>query len=324
MSDLGRQFGDCRGIYERLVEEVQFGLSEEFKKSAFKPAALLGRVKELASLEDKLERKPKYKKITDIPDLAGVRVLCLFEPELDVVAEIVRREFDIVEESNKIEELGADRMGYTGIHLVVSLGANYTGPRYDSLEGLKCEIQIRTVFQDAWALISHSLVYKSEDAVPVRLRRDLNNVSSLMEIAQSIFDVVQQKRSSYLAEIESHQASSTEFLAQAIDHDTLVAYTEWKYPGKGFSDYWQGRLLNDLDDERYKTLRDIDKIVDRAKPAVDKFATEMPNLFRFGTDYLTKSLGFIDQEFRQSHGFAPATQEAFKRLNELIGKSDST
>lgn len=318
MSNLGHQFSECRDTYGRLVDEVRFGLSEEFRKSGFKPADLLGRVKELASLEDKLERKPKYKRIADFPDLAGVRVVCLFDVELDAVAEIVRREFNVIEESNKVEELGADRMGYIGIHLVVSLGSNYTGPRYDSLANLKCEIQIRTVLQDAWALISHTLVYKSEEAISIYLRRDLNNVSSLMEIAQSIFNVVQQKRASYLEEIESHQATSSKFLTQAIDCDTLVAYTEWKFPGKGFSDYWQGRLLNDLNDEQYRTLQDIDEVINKAKPAVDRFAAEQPSLFPFGTDYLTKSLGFVDQEFRQRHGFALITEDAFKRLNDLI------
>ncbi|TMC19349.1 MAG: hypothetical protein E6J34_15425 [Chloroflexi bacterium] len=203
-------------------------------------------------------------------------------------------------------------MGYQGIHFLVRLGSSYSGPRYRPLRGLRCEVQVRTVLQDAWALISHHLVYKNEDAVPIRLRRDLNNVTSLMEIAQSVFDSVEEKRGLYLLEIKESLKAPADFLLQPIDYDTLTAYSHWKFPHLQHSELWQTRLLEDLNLERYVRLRDLDEVVERAKDAVVRYREDMPNWFQFSTDFLTKSLGFVDPEFRKRHDFGPPTREAFK------------
>jgi ppGpp synthetase/RelA/SpoT-type nucleotidyltranferase len=61
-------------------------------------------------------------------------------------------------------------------------------PRYDDLKKLVCEIQVRTVLQDAWAIIDHHLSYKQESDVPKILRRKLNSLAGLVETAHDQFD----------------------------------------------------------------------------------------------------------------------------------------
>jgi trimethylamine:corrinoid methyltransferase-like protein len=52
---------------------------------------------------------------------------------------------------------------------------------------MHAEVHVRTVLQHAWAAISHSLQYKKEDDVPAALRRRLNRLAALLELADQEF-----------------------------------------------------------------------------------------------------------------------------------------
>lgn len=321
IENLINQYKQSRSLYKELVKEVRYALQEKLKVTPVKVANLVGRVKKEDSLKDKLNRKKEDRKgLRDMPDLAGVRVVCLYEADLKIVNQIINSGFDVTEQENKADNLGADRMGYHGFHFIVQLNENFKGPRYDNLRGLNCEIQVRTVLQDAWSIISHHLVYKYESSIPDKLKRDLNNVMSLLEIGQEIFDSVNEKRAVYLNEIQILKGKETkeDFLSQPVDYDTLLAYTEWKFRGLPTSDFWTNRLLEDLDRDKYKTLRDIDGAVDKAAPAVEAYKKENPAWFAFSTDYLTKTMGFVDKGFRKRHPFAVRTRAAFDKYANML------
>lgn len=309
-----RAYEERRPVYASLVEEVMFAAREALIAREIKVATVLGRTKEPTSLAEKIDRK-KYEAMEDVPDLAGVRIVCMYSSQVEAVSAIVHDEFEVLEESDKLENLGADRMGYQGVHFLVGLGSSYSDR---SLRGLRCEVQVRTVLQDAWALISHHLVYKNEESVPVRLRRDLNNVTSLLEIAQSVFDSVEEKRDRYLLEIKESTKVPDDFLLQSIDYDTLTAYSKWKFPHLAHSEFWQTKLLEDLDLRRYARLGNLDEAVEKAKDAVAVYREDKPDWFQYSTDFLTKSLGFVDLEFRRKHSFAAPTREAFERYRHLV------
>jgi hypothetical protein len=109
------------------------------------------------------------------------------------------------------------------------------------------------------------------------------------------------------------------FLNQAINLETLKAYTEWKFPEKPVSDQLNIKILNDIDTAKYSKLKDIDDVIEKAKPAVDAYFKEKPDWFKYGTDFITKSLGFVDDAFLAKHQFAQETRDATKRLKRLIG-----
>lgn len=67
----------------------------------------------------------------------------MYESDVPKVEKIVRSEFKVNEDIDKRNDLGTDKMGYKGLHFVVELGKGYSGARYDELQGLKCEIQVR-------------------------------------------------------------------------------------------------------------------------------------------------------------------------------------
>jgi len=132
-----------------------------------------------------------------------------------------------------------------------------------------------------------------------------------MEIAQGVFDSGNEIREQYLNEIEESSKQETSFLSQPVDYDTLYAYTQWKYPDKGVDSYWHAELLKDLDLKKYKNLREVDNIINRASEVVNRYAVENPLYFSSGTDYITKSFGKEDLEFRSKHSWSKDTIDFF-------------
>lgn len=153
---------------------------------------------------------------------------------------------------------------------------------------------------------------------PEHLRRDLNRVTSLLEIAQSIFDSVKEKREAYVSEIQQKEKDPPAFLAQPLDFDTVIAYTRWRFPDRDASEKLTQILLKDIDLNDYPSLQQLDAVVDRARAAVEAYQKENPDWFKTGTDFITKSLGFADAKFRAKHGFAPRTRAAFDKFQSLV------
>lgn len=313
-------YGELLPKYRRLVDELTFAVEDRIKTSGLKVASVHGRVKTLDSLLSKVERKEYKDPLADVHDLAGVRVICQFTPDLDIIDKLIRELFDVHEIVDKSASLGFDKTGYQGTHYIVTLGPNHRGARYNGLAELKSEIQVRTILQDAWAQISHSLDYKSDASVPERERRELYNVSTLLEVSQNIFDRTRETRQRYSEEVRKKQPSSAEFLAQAIDRETISAYTRWKYPHLPVKENLQELLIRDLDHSRFRTLKDVEDVVLRAIDAIDAYNKEAPDLFTFGTDYITKSMGFADEHFRRAHGFGTQTRAAFQKFAHLVRK----
>lgn len=315
---LAQAYTELISKYQQLVKEVTSTLEDRIKASGLKVASVYGRVKTLDSLFSKVERKEYKDPLADICDLAGVRVVCQFTPDLDVMDKLIRGLFEVHEKVDKSASLGFDKMGYQGTHYIVTLRPNHHGAQYNGLAELKSEIQVRTILQDAWAQISYSLDYKSEASVPERERRELYNVSSLLEVSQNIFDRTRETRQRYSEEVQKKQPSSPKFLAQPIDRETISAYTRWKYPHLPVKENLQELLIRDLDHSRFKTLKDMEDVVARAIDAVEAYSKQAPDLFTYGTDYVTKSMGFVDEHFRRAHGFGAQTREAFQEFSHLV------
>lgn len=307
-------------LYERLAAEIRHILETKLAQADLVPVSITQRLKTIESYVEKITRKNYSDPLSQMTDLAGVRVVCAYESELAKVAEIVDASFEVRERIDKARDLGVDRMGYNGKAFVVALGSRYAGGRYEDITGLACEIQIRTILQDAWAVIDHQLVYKNQESTPERLRRDLNNVASLLEIAQGIFDSVKEKRIFYVSEIQQKKEDPPTFFAQPLDFDTVIAYTRWKFPNHDVSEKLTQTLLRDIDLRGYPTLQQLDTVVDRAHAAVEVYQKENPDWFKTGTDFLTKSLGFVDIKFRSRHGFAARTRAAFDKFQKLVAK----
>jgi len=188
--------------------------------------AITCRLKDRESLSKKIDRKnDKYSALSDLTDIAGVRIITYYIEDVDKVAGIVEREF-VVDRENSIDKRNAlepDRFGYCSVHYVVEMSHERLKFReYQTFEGLKCEIQIRSVLQHAWAEIEHDLGYKSEIAIPKRIRRNFSRLAGLLEIADKEFQEIRSFLQSYQNEA-TEKLGSEEFKDVEIDAILLRA-----------------------------------------------------------------------------------------------------
>ena len=68
---------------------------------------------------------------------------------------------------------------------------------------MKCEIQVRTILQHAWAEIEHDIVYKSPGEIPFRVRRRFACLAGLLEIADREFESLRQDEMAVRQAIQS-------------------------------------------------------------------------------------------------------------------------
>ena len=187
--------------YRRMSATVAELLSRVLVGERIVVHSITHRCKAIESLEKKVGRSDKaYASLSQITDLAGVRVITYFASDVDKVARIVEREFEI-DTPNSIDKrasLDPDRFGYQSLHYVASLNA----PRgalieYRDFSGKKFELQIRSILQHAWAEIEHDLGYKSASGVPREIRRRFARVAGLLEIADDEFSSLREELQRY-------------------------------------------------------------------------------------------------------------------------------
>ncbi|HTW16179.1 MAG TPA: hypothetical protein VMF51_13675 [Nocardioides sp.] len=171
----------------------------------------------------KLARK-NLTSIEHMTDVVGLRVITYLRDEVDEVAKIVEREFNIDEENSvdKRAALDPDRFGYLSVHYVASLSAERVAlPEYRRFENVRFELQIRSVLQHAWAEIEHDIGYKSESAVPRSERRGFSRLAGMLELADDEFVRIRDRlaeRQSAIAEGVARGDAGVE-----IDQDAIYA-----------------------------------------------------------------------------------------------------
>ena len=159
------------------------------------------RAKSPHSLTEKVTRPDKgYTVLSDITDLAGVRITTYFADDVDKAAELLRAEFAIDENASidKRQFADPDRFGYMSLHHVLSLGKNREAlAEYAKFKSLKCEVQVRSILQHAWAEIEHDLGYKSAAGVPAEFKRKFARIASLLELADDEFSSIRDSLAQY-------------------------------------------------------------------------------------------------------------------------------
>lgn len=150
------------------------------------------RIKELDSIRRKAFRKgiTIEEAMQSFGDLVGARVVCNNVEDIYRFYELIREILpadDVVNVDDFIKSKQAS--GYRAIHLNV---------RFRTREGLspdyvQCELQIRTLLQDAWAELAHDDVYKSGTTLPPDLVARTEDLSELLALADGIAGKIRQR-----------------------------------------------------------------------------------------------------------------------------------
>lgn len=200
-STIMERYDAKKGLYQNFGLEIQHQLENILREEGVVCNTISSRLKERESLSEKIDRKrDKYTQLEDITDITGVRIITYYVADVNRVAEIVEQEFTVDRENSidKSAALEPDRFGYCSVHYVVEMSPERLKLReYQAYVGLKCEIQIRSVLQHAWAEIEHDLGYKSTIAIPRDIRRNFSRLAGLLEIADKEFQNIRSFLKSY-------------------------------------------------------------------------------------------------------------------------------
>jgi putative GTP pyrophosphokinase len=210
LSEYDKVSGSYDSFQKCLVPLIQGLLISE----GLKPHSVTGRLKTRESLSDKVKEPDKsYSALTDITDICGVRVITHLPDEIDNVARVIEREFEI-DKINSIDKRAIsdpDRFGYVSLHYVISMSSARKGlPEYRHWDGLKAEIQIRTIIQHAWAEIEHDLGYKSKVVIPKLVSRRFFRLAAILELADDEFQAIKDDVEKYKGTVEQSIQASPE------------------------------------------------------------------------------------------------------------------
>jgi putative GTP pyrophosphokinase len=199
---LEQRYIKVRSVYEKHLEEFSSKLLARLRESDIR-FTLTQRLKKFDSLFAKILRKarelnskPGGRAETQddasvlITDLIGIRIICPFGEDTGRVEDIIRGGFEVVERERKGEDYSPREFGYEAVHLIVKLAGNIELGGHVQ-EELLCEVQLRTILQDAWAEVEHELLYKAEfTPFDEPIRRRLAAVNANLSLVDTIFQEI--------------------------------------------------------------------------------------------------------------------------------------
>lgn len=269
MSEFAQKFRDLKPKYTRLADNVEQALVQFLGDNKVSSFDVEKRVKEEKSFLEKVFRKTYDEPFEQVEDIAGVRVICYYNEDLEQIDRIIKDQFVVLSYSNKSQELGEDQFGYTSNHYVVQLNQDWLqAPNYRGLDGLKIEIQVRTILMHAWAAISHKLLYKKEEDSPKEFKRKLNRLSALIELADEQFDVIKNMKVEYQNTVVVDENIP-------INADSFVALMTKHFPGRiiDINDDDISSILSEL--RKYSgSLLDFDNRIRKCLPILSKMERE--------------------------------------------------
>ena len=162
-------------------------LNDEFKLvHQYNPIEHIeSRLKTDESITRKLIRKGKEITVENIQkyidDIAGVRVICSFTPDIYRIVDMISSQDDIEVLKTKDYMLNPKVNGYRSYHLIVRVPIFLS----DRVVPTKVEIQIRTVAMDFWASLEHKIYYKYEGNTPEYIKKELKECADLVTFLDS-------------------------------------------------------------------------------------------------------------------------------------------
>ncbi|MDN3668232.1 hypothetical protein QWY93_02665 [Echinicola jeungdonensis] len=274
-----------------------------------------GRIKNEEECINKFKRKylpllgeedTDYEIKTQISDLIGIRAICLYSADVNRIRRDLKKffhEVDISDKSGQLEKT-EDKFGYKSLHLQLVLKSRLTDvANYKRFGNLTFELQIRTIIQDAWGILDHKIKYKKN--IPQNLKRRINRLSALFEIADDEFlniqkEIIQEEikirnRLKRGGKIEKSKALDVfRFLFVALKFFPSYNFIEEKVDGfveeilSLKSDFTEGELSEAIE----KYLPFADKVEQNIKQRLNPYTKIRYCLYKLDSDTFMSLLSF--------------------------------
>lgn len=212
-------YASLRPIYDEALREIYLSVRTLLEEHDFTPT-IKYRVKRFDDYYEKLLRNARKKKRTPvITDLLGLRIICPFLEDVERVEKLIGANFEIVEVVRKASGHSFREFGYDSVHLLVRLRKIEHAPPLPHTRRI-CEIQLRTILQDAWAEVEHELVYKSRLSWPNEsIRRKLAALNATLTLSDLTFQEIRDYQKSVVALGDKRRS--------ALERTLQVSGIEW-------------------------------------------------------------------------------------------------
>jgi putative GTP pyrophosphokinase len=300
--ELRREFEDRRSRYDRLLNLVTLIINAALDKKNIRIHSMTKRVKDYSSFLEKIERKrydDPYKQCTDI---AGCRIICLFTSQVDEIQKIVEDEFEVIDVTDKRTTKKFDQFGYLSLHMLIKIPKDRVKfIECSDLHDLVCEVQIRTILQEAWAEIEHHLNYKAtKEEKNQELLRKIFSLAGMFEVADATFEEIHTGFSHLIRK------------KMDIEEENITALNLYKFSKEYFMWYnkeWdkrEERVFLNLSNETKKidvnTIKQIKDILDKYKREIEKYESYHKQRDKKSKDRYFSAVGLIRAALALEYG----------------------
>lgn len=226
--ELEQQYDANFGNYERILADIVVDVQKKIQECGFNPS-IKARVKSFKSYfakKLKLYRKAHANPDAMLPitDFLGMRIITPFMGDIPKILACIKENF-IVEE---IEDKGASHsfreFGYESIHVLIRLPEQFL-QFAQGFEAPVCEIQLRTILQDAWAEVEHELIYKSEfSPTDEPLKRKLASLNAMLSLSDMLFQELRDYQHALAVELSRRRDSFITSIETIIDKEFTGKY----------------------------------------------------------------------------------------------------
>ena len=216
--ELEQEYRKLTPVYTSLLEKIEeFINSEARSRNIF--ASVNHRVKDFSSWYAKLLRESSKRRNPAITDVMGIRIICPFLEDVGIVSSLLEELFEVHEIDNKGSDYPYHQFGYESVHFLIRVPHELIESPLlpdDVQQPLVCEVQVRTILQEAWAEVEHELVYKSDfSPLDEPLKRKLAALNANLSLSDIMFQEIRDYQKEFHAAIKQRRKGFYE----AIRHD---------------------------------------------------------------------------------------------------------
>lgn len=234
--EIEQRYESYRPVFSEILEKVESSLKKNLHLSS--NPTYKTRIKSFGSyykkiLRQKARESGESRSLVTLTDMIGIRVICPFVEDLAEVEKQVSEKYDVKE----IEKKGADQsfreFGYESVHILIAIPSDCMPVENCDVvlpDNLVCEIQVRTILQDAWAEVEHELIYKSEfNPFDKPLRRKLASINASLTLADIIFQEIRDYQKKLQSELGTRRNT---FYEKADDFSMEILGLDKNTPSK--------------------------------------------------------------------------------------------
>lgn len=197
-------------LYQNFCSTMQNLMINLLDNNGFKYQISM-RLKSVGSVREKIIRNGSrgriYEQLSDLTDLAGVRIVFYLESDKQRFIDLLYREFS--PDKMKMEEHHKEN-GYRSTHIVIQFSRKRLNlNEYRRFSGLNCELQLTSALYQAWSEVEHDIFYKADlhlnpddQAAMHALRKEMEaamkgHIQQASEILESVAEKMKQLKTRY-------------------------------------------------------------------------------------------------------------------------------